>query len=74
MMQDDKGGDGGLEHPKKDDVIYEQPLTTQIQNHVKALSTLSPSPSTLRWVDWIDNTNISFVPTLCLCNQQRSPR
>ena len=26
MTQDDKGG-RGLEHPKKDDVIYEEPLT-----------------------------------------------
>ena len=27
-MLDDKGGGWGLEHPKKDDVIYEPPLTS----------------------------------------------
>ena len=28
MMQDDKGGDRGLEWSEKDDVIYEQPLSS----------------------------------------------
>ena len=30
MTQDDKGGGGGLEHPKKGEVIYEQPLQTNL--------------------------------------------
>ena len=40
MTRDDKGGVGVWNGPKKDDVIYEQPLTPTLLSQVLGLGTL----------------------------------